>query len=64
VHGNNTKKFPVQLSLSQTSKKAMFLFLSFVFASTKLENRKAEQILPKEVGGLALVGGGRWWGKV
>jgi hypothetical protein len=62
MHGNNTRKLPVKLSLSQTSKIVMFLILSFmVFLSTNSENRKAEQVL---LGGLAVVGGGRWQGKV
>jgi hypothetical protein len=29
MNGNNTRKLPVKLSLSQTSKNAMFLFLPF-----------------------------------
>jgi hypothetical protein len=47
MHGNNTRKLPMQLSLSQTNKNAMFLFLSsYVFYSIKLENRRVEQVLP------------------
>jgi hypothetical protein len=47
------------------SKTLVFLFIFYVFSSTKLENRKAKQILPECVWGcwVALVGGRRWWGK-
>jgi hypothetical protein len=45
MYGNNTRTFPVYLPLSQTSKNTMFLFLSYVFSSTKPENRRAEQFL-------------------
>jgi hypothetical protein len=41
--GNNTRKLPVYLSLSHTSKNIMFFFL--FFSSTKSENRRAEQVL-------------------
>jgi hypothetical protein len=41
-------------------KKHVSLFISYVSSSTKLENRKAEQVLPRVVGGqFALVGRGR-----
>jgi hypothetical protein len=41
--------------------KQKYYVLLFIFflSSTKLENRRAEQVLP-ERGGLASVGGGRW----
>jgi hypothetical protein len=53
--GNNTRKLPVQLSLSQASKNTMFLVLSFtILSSTKSENKKVEQVL---AGGR----GGRTW---
>jgi preprotein translocase subunit YajC len=45
MHGNNTKNFPVWLSLSQTSKNVVF-FLFYVFSSTKSENKQVEQVLP------------------
>jgi hypothetical protein len=39
----------------------MFLFIFYVFSSTKSENRRAQQVLPREweVG----TGGRRWWRK-
>jgi hypothetical protein len=40
----------------------VFHFIFSLFASTKSENRKAEQVLPSG-GGLAPVGGERCWGK-
>jgi hypothetical protein len=43
--------------LSQTSKKCyVFLTISYVFFSTKLENKRAEQVLP---GSRVMVGKGR-----
>jgi hypothetical protein len=36
--------------------------MSFLFSFTKLENRKAEEVLPC-VGGVVPVGEGRRWGK-
>jgi hypothetical protein len=48
VHGNNAKNLHVYLYL-KLAKKAMFFFISYVFSSTKLENKKAEQVLPEAV---------------
>jgi hypothetical protein len=51
VRGSNARNLSVLLSLSQASKNAVFLIISSVFSSTKLEKR-AEQNLPgTEVGG-------------
>jgi hypothetical protein len=46
-------RISVQLSLSQTSKNAVFLTIAYVYSSTKSENKRAEQVLPgsKGVGG-------------
>jgi hypothetical protein len=49
MHGNNTRSLPHSYLLSQTSKNSMFLFLGF-FSSTKLENRRIEQVLSKRWG--------------
>jgi hypothetical protein len=38
----------------------MSCFSFYLFSSAKSENRRVEQA---ERGGLAPVGGGRWWGK-
>jgi hypothetical protein len=43
------------LSSSQTSKNAMFFFLSHVFSSTKSENKRAQQVLLGGGGGLAQI---------
>jgi hypothetical protein len=48
-HGNSLYNY-----LKQTK-------MSFYFSSTKLENRRVEQVLP--VGGVVPVGGGRMWEK-
>jgi hypothetical protein len=45
MHGGNTRKLPVYLSLSQTNKTSCFSFYLCVFSSTKLENRRVEQAL-------------------
>jgi hypothetical protein len=63
IHGNNTRKLPVYLSLSQTSKTAMFLFLSFMFFL--LQNQRTEGWhqfcrVGRRVGTSRK---GRWWGK-
>jgi hypothetical protein len=52
IYGNITRKLPMQLSLSQTSKNVMlFSFLSFLFFnSTKLEKRRSERVLLREEG--------------
>jgi hypothetical protein len=55
VHGNKARNLSVELSLSQTIKKAVFLTISYVFSSTKSENKRAEQVLP-ERGGAGGVG--------
>jgi hypothetical protein len=36
MHGNNTRNLSVELSLSQTSKNAMFFFLSYLVFFNKL----------------------------
>jgi hypothetical protein len=41
------RNLSVELSLSQTSKNAVFLIVSYVFSSTKSENKRAEQVLPR-----------------
>jgi hypothetical protein len=46
VHGSSAKNLFVYLSLSQTSKNTVFLIISYVFSSTELENKRAEQVLP------------------
>jgi hypothetical protein len=47
MHGNNTKNLSVSLSLPRASKNSIFFLLSFIyFFSTKLENKRAEQLLP------------------
>jgi hypothetical protein len=49
MHGNNPRKLPVYLSLPRTSKMSCFFFISItVFSSTKSENKRVEQILPRE----------------
>jgi hypothetical protein len=54
VHGNNARNLSVWLSLSQTSKNALFSLASFMFfLLTKLENKWADWVLS---------GGG--WGEV
>jgi hypothetical protein len=50
VHGSNTRTLSVQLSLSQTSKNAMYFLLSLKF-STKLANKRAEQVPPGSLRG-------------
>jgi endo-alpha-1,4-polygalactosaminidase (GH114 family) len=49
VHKSNTRNLSVQLSLSQTSKNDVFL-ISYVFSSTKSENKRVEQVLPESGG--------------
>jgi hypothetical protein len=44
VHGSNARNLSVELSLSQTSKNAVFLIIAYVFSSTKSEKR-AQQVL-------------------
>jgi hypothetical protein len=56
VQGNKARNLSVYLSLSQTSKNVMSLIISYLFSSTKSENKRAEQVLP-ERGGAG--GGGR-----
>jgi hypothetical protein len=46
VHGSNAR---IKLSLSQTSKNAVFLIIAYAFSSTKLKKR-SEQILPGSEG--------------
>jgi hypothetical protein len=41
-----TRNLSVELSLSQTSKKATSFLLSHVFSSRKLDNKRTEQVLP------------------
>jgi hypothetical protein len=54
VYGNNTRNLPVYLSSSQTSEMPHFLIIFYVFSSTKLENKRVEQVLPR-----GMVGGRR-----
>jgi hypothetical protein len=54
MHGNNTRKLTP--CVSQISKNTMFLFLFYVFSSTKSVNRRVEQVLQRMV---ALLGGER-----
>jgi hypothetical protein len=46
MHGNSTWGLLVQLSLSQTSKNAVFLIISYVFSSIKSKNKKREHVMP------------------
>jgi hypothetical protein len=39
------------------------MILFYVFSSTKLENRRAEHVLPSGEGVWYQCKGGRWWGK-
>jgi hypothetical protein len=55
MHGNSTN-LPAYLTLSQTCKDAMFFFLSYVFSSTKLKNKRVGLVLPRGGGGAR----GRW----
>jgi hypothetical protein len=63
MHGNNTRKLPMYylyLKLAKTPCSSMF----YVFSSTKLENRREEQFLPRAGGGgWYWWEQGRWWGK-
>jgi hypothetical protein len=52
-HGNTTRKLPVYL----TQVKNVIFFSFFCFSSIKYENRRVEQVLPKEVGGREVVVG-------
>jgi hypothetical protein len=68
IQGNNIRKLPVQLSLSQTSKNVMVSFVYFIsfFFLTKSMNRRAEQILHGGEGlgvGFAPVTGTSLWRK-
>jgi hypothetical protein len=45
VHGSNAKNLSVQLSLSQASQKCYIFLIFYVFSSTKLEEKRAEQVL-------------------
>jgi hypothetical protein len=50
VHGSNARNLSVYPSLPQTSKNTVFLIVSYVFSSTKLENKRVEQVLPRKGG--------------
>jgi hypothetical protein len=51
------KETPCIAYLSKTSKNILFLvFIFYVFSSTKLENRRVEQVLPMDRGGSLGVG--------
>jgi hypothetical protein len=66
MYGNNTRKLPGLLSLSQSTKTSCFS-LFYIFSSTKSQNRRAEQVLPRGQGGrggLAPVRRQKWQGKV
>jgi hypothetical protein len=54
MHGNNIRNLPVKLSLSQTSKNAMFFLLSFMFFLQQNWRTKGQNRFCPEVG----------WGKV
>jgi hypothetical protein len=57
MHGNNAGNLPVWIFSSQTSKNAKFFLLSYLFfSSTKWENKRVEQVLPR---GRMTGGGGR-----
>jgi hypothetical protein len=58
MHGNNTRKLPVQLSLSQISKNVMFFFLSFLFLL--LQSWRTEYGTGAGGGMALLVRVGRW----
>jgi hypothetical protein len=51
MHENNTRDLHEYLSSFQNNKNATFFLLSFVFSSTKLENKRAEQVLAIDSGG-------------
>jgi hypothetical protein len=65
MHGNNTRKLPVYLTLPQTSKRVIFLFFSFVFFFYKIREQegKTDSVGVKRVWCLALAGGWEWQGK-
>jgi hypothetical protein len=46
VHESNARNLSEQLPLSQTNKTAMSLIVSYIFYSTKPENKREEQVLP------------------
>jgi hypothetical protein len=46
VHGSNAKILSVELSLPQISKNAVSFLLFLVFSLHKIENKRAEQVLP------------------
>jgi hypothetical protein len=48
VHESNARILSVELSLSQTSKRYEFLIISYVFSSTKSENKRARRFCPEE----------------
>jgi hypothetical protein len=57
------------LEISQENSLCSYLYLKlkchvshFIFSPTKLENRRADQVLPRE-GGLKPVGEEKFWGK-
>jgi hypothetical protein len=51
----------VAIFISNYQKRHVSLFIFYAFSSTKLENRRAEQVLPRGEGrGSALVEGERW----
>jgi hypothetical protein len=45
------------------AKMPCFSYYLLVFSSTKSENRKKEQVLPKSGGGGVSIGGMEWWHK-
>jgi hypothetical protein len=58
VHRSNTRNISVYLSLYQTSKNVISFLLSLLFfSSTKLENKRAEQVLPRSRGEVGRRGG-------
>jgi hypothetical protein len=47
MRGNSTRKLPVYLSVSQTSKKSCFSFYLLCFSSTKSENSRVEWVMTR-----------------
>jgi hypothetical protein len=60
MHGNNTRKLPEQLSLSQSSKTSRFSFYLLCFFFYKIREQEGRT---GSVGELALVGVEKWQGK-
>jgi hypothetical protein len=63
MHGNNIRKLPVQLSLSQTSKISCFSFYLYLLCFFFYKTREKEGITGFVGEGLAPVGERRWQGR-